>query len=86
MSNTFRRDEPTCDFQYEISQEELESFLAMERLYLYNRAMPCGANALKCRLAAWGVKNVPSARTISRILDKQGLTHARTGHYVEDRR
>jgi putative transposase len=59
--------------------------VVMVRLDLYNRALPCGAKAIRHRLLDDGdVRPVPSVRTIGRILSRQCLTHCRTGYYEED--
>lgn len=60
---------------------EVEQIIVMLRLHLYNRAAPCGANAIRRRLAQLGLRPPPSESTIKRILSKNGLTHARTGFY-----
>ena len=62
--------------------EEIEEIVVMERLDLYNSALPCGAKAIRQRLEDdESVHPVPSARTIGRILARCHLTHARTGWY-----
>ena len=84
MSNLFEYCEPAYEFKYEATREELEKLIVMERLYLYNGMRPCGAKALQNRLKAQGIKNVPSVSTISGLLTKNSLTHARTGCYPGD--
>lgn len=65
--------------------EEIEEIVVMERLDLYNSALPCGAEAIRRRLEDDpSVHPVPSARTIGRILARRCLTHCRTGYYEED--
>jgi len=53
----------------------------MLRLDLYNRAVPCGAKAIRNLLHQHPVRPLPSVSTIQRILSQNGLTHARTGFY-----
>jgi len=60
---------------------EIEQIIVMLRLHLYNRAVPCGAKAIRHRLDQLGLQPLPSESTIKRILSKNGLTHARTGFY-----
>ena len=60
---------------------EVEQIIVMLRLHLYNRAAPCGPNAIRRQLAQLGLRPPPSESTIKRILSKNGLTHARTGFY-----
>ena len=51
------------------------------RLHLYNQGLFCGAQAISWELEALRVSPLPSLRTISRILRREGLTHRRTGRY-----
>jgi putative transposase len=60
---------------------EIEEIVKMVRLNLYNRALFCGAQAIRWEMEDSGVKPLPSIRTINRILSRQGLTHRRTGIY-----
>jgi len=60
---------------------EIEEIVKMVRLNLYNRALFCGAQAIRWEMQDSGVKPLPSIRTINRILSRQGLTHRRTGIY-----
>jgi transposase InsO family protein len=48
---------------------------------LYNQGLFCGDQAIRWELEGLGVRPLPSLRTISRILDRHGLTHRRTGRY-----
>jgi hypothetical protein len=66
--------------------EEAEQIIVMERLYLYNHLLPCGAVALKRHLHSLEGVPVPSISTIGRILTKHCLTHGRTGYYPGDYR
>jgi hypothetical protein len=60
--------------------EEVEQLVIMARLKLYNGWKPCGPKAVRERLCEhYSVKSPPSERTIARLLDKHGLSHARTG-------
>lgn len=66
---------------------EIEAIVTMTRLELYNRGRPCGADRIHRRLDEhYGVKPLPSKRTIARILARNGLTHGRTGWYAGDER
>lgn len=60
---------------------EIEQIIVMLRLHFYNRAVPCGAKAIRHRFDQLGLQPLPSESTIKRILSKNGLTHARTGFY-----
>jgi len=64
--------------------EEVVKFI---RLHLYNRGVCCGAPAIQRHMEELHESNIPSARTIGRILSRHGLTHGRTGIYPgeEDR-
>jgi putative transposase len=64
------------------TKKEIEECVTFVRLELYNRDMPCGAQAVRERLEKfYHVKPLPSDRTIARILARHGLTHGRTGIY-----
>lgn len=63
------------------TSEEIEEIVKMVRLNLYNQGLFCGDQAIRWELEEMGVKPLPSLRTINRILDRQGLTHRRTGTY-----
>jgi hypothetical protein len=65
-------------------KEEIEEIVVMERLHLYNRAIPCGAQAIKNLLDQEGVRPLPSLSTIKRILSRNCLTCGRTGYYPGD--
>lgn len=64
--------------------EEIEQIVVMERLRLYNRGLPCGAQAIRRNLIKQGIDPLPSLSTIGRILSRNYLTHRRTGYYPED--
>lgn len=66
------------------SKAEIEGIVTMFRLELYNHDGPCGPKEILKKMKESEVEPLPSERTISRILDRQGLTHKRTGHYPED--
>ena len=63
------------------TSEEIEEIVKIVRLNLYNNDLFCGDQAIRWELEEMGVKPLPSLRTINRILDRQGLTHRRTGKY-----
>ena len=63
---------------------EIEQIVIMERLHLYNKALPCGAEAIRKILDEKCVRPLPSISTIKRILCRNCLTHRRTGYYPED--
>ena len=60
---------------------EIEEIVKMVRLNLYNKDLFYGAQAILWELEDLNVKPLPSVRTINRILDRNGLTHRRTGKY-----
>jgi transposase InsO family protein len=60
---------------------DVEEAVRIVRLSLYNQGLFCGDQAIRWELDDLGVKPLPSIRTISRILDRHGLTHRRTGRY-----
>jgi hypothetical protein len=62
---------------------DIEQLIVWERLYLYNRGLPCGAMAIRQRLDRQGVGELPSVSSIHRILSRNGLTHRRTGVYTD---
>ena len=64
--------------------EEIEQIVVMERLRLYNRGLPCGAQAIWRQLDKKGFGPLPSTSTIGRILSRNYLTYRRTGYYPED--
>jgi hypothetical protein len=53
----------------------------LARLHLYNQGLFCGAQAISWYLEELQVSPLPSLRTISRIVSREGLTHRRTGRY-----
>ena len=64
------------------SKIEIVEIVVMVRLDLYNRNLPHGANAILQEMEYMGVRPLPSPRSVNRILDRHGLTHRRTGHYL----
>lgn len=60
---------------------EVVEAVKLARLHLYNQGLFCGAQAISWELEAMQVSPVPSLRTISRIISREGLTHRRTGRY-----
>ncbi len=66
------------------SAAEIEEIVIMVRLNLYNRGIPCGAQAIRRHLEQLDdtiVSPLPSLTTINRILRRNNLTHRRTGNY-----
>ena len=66
------------------SKEEIEEIVTMVRLNFYNHGLPCGLKKIRKKMHEYDVEPLPSERTISRILARQGLTHQRTGNYPGD--
>jgi len=60
---------------------EVVEAIKLARLHLYNQGLFCGAQAISWELEALRVSPLPSLRTISRIVSREGLTHRRTGRY-----
>jgi len=60
---------------------EVVEAVKLARLHLYNQGLFCGAQAISWELEALQVMPLPSLRTISRIVSREGLTHRRTGRY-----
>ena len=61
---------------------EIEQIVKLVRLNLYNKGDFCGNQAIQWELADMEVQPVPSLSTIGRILQRQELTHRRTGRYT----
>jgi putative transposase len=61
--------------------QEVEEAVKMVRLNLYNKDLFCGAQAILWELEDLCVNPLPSLRTINRILNRNQLTHRRTGKY-----
>jgi len=67
-----------CDAEW--SPDEIEQIVIMIRLELYNRGVACGPKAIRTRMdESYGVKPLPSERTIARMLATNGLTYGRIG-------
>jgi len=66
------------------SKEDIEQIVVLERLHLYNRGVPCGAQAIRNLMEQEGVRPLPSVSTIKRILSRNRLTYGRTGYYPGD--
>ena len=60
---------------------DVREAVKLARLHLYNQGLFCGAQAISWELEALQVSPLPSLRTISRIVQREGLTHRRTGRY-----
>jgi len=60
---------------------EVVEAVKLARLSLYNQGLFCGAQAISWELETLQVSPLPSLRTISRIVQREGLTHRRTGRY-----
>jgi putative transposase len=63
------------------SKAEIEEIVMVIRLHLYNHGLPCGPKKIRKKMNESDEEPLPSERTISRILARQGLTHKRTGWY-----
>lgn len=66
------------------TRDEIEELVIMTRLELYNRGYFCGLKAILNRMAQLNVQPLPSLRTISRIINRNDLTHGRTGRYDQE--
>ena len=64
--------------------QRTQEVVKLIRLSLYNRGVNCGALAIRQHMQDLDEKNIPSVRTIGRILSRHGLTHGRTGLYPGD--
>jgi len=64
---------------------EVEQIVVLTRLELYNRGLPCGPRALRQHLDLYdGLRPLPSERTITRMLSRNGFAWSRTGRYRLD--
>ena len=61
--------------------EDVVEAVKMMRLSLYNQGLFCGAQAIEWELKDLGLEQVPSLRTIGRVLSREELTNRRTGVY-----
>ena len=67
------------------SKKATDQLVAMARLHLYNKGLPCGAAAVQRYLRDSGdMQPLPSIWRINRILACYGLSYARTGWYEGD--
>ena len=67
------------------SKQDVEDIIAMVRLELYNRGVPCGLAAIRKKIEQdHHVLPLPKKSMISRVLSERCLTHQRTGWYAED--
>ncbi|MBA2703910.1 MAG: helix-turn-helix domain-containing protein [Blastocatellia bacterium] len=78
----WQEDEPRCPHSNprQMPGEVVEA-VKLARLHLYNQGLFCGAQAISWELETMQVSPLPSLRTISRIVQREGLTHRRTGRY-----
>lgn len=60
---------------------EMEEIIKLTRQSLYNEDVFCGAQAIHWELSEQGLSSIPSLRTINRIINRNDLTHRRTGRY-----
>ena len=65
---------------------KIEEIVRVIRLHLYNHGLPCGPKEIWKKMNESDEEPLPSERTISRILARQGLTHKRTGWYLVEER
>ena len=78
----WQEDEPRCPHSNpRQTPGEIVEAVKLTRLHLYNQGLFCGAQAISWELEALQVSPLPSLRTISRIVQREGLTHRRTGRY-----
>ena len=65
-----------------IDSREMEEYVVMVRLNLYNRGLPCGSEAIRKQMELESpLLEQPSVSTITRMLRRNHLTHGRTGYY-----
>ncbi len=72
------------DFDRLTAREKMIAYITHFRLDLYNRALPCGPEAIQKKLREEDIVPVPSTSTIARVLRSQYLTNKRTGYYEEE--
>lgn len=63
------------------TSKEIEEIIKLIRLDLYNKDQFCGAQAILWELEDLAIRPLPSLRTINRVLNRNELTHRRTGKY-----
>ena len=61
---------------------EIEEIVKITRSSLYNKNLFYGAQAIRWELEDLEISQIPSIRTINRILQRNDLTHRRTGKYI----
>jgi len=66
------------------SKEEIEEIVTMIRLNLYNHGLLCGPKEIRKKMDEYDEEQLPSESTISRIIERKGLTNRRTGDYPGD--
>jgi hypothetical protein len=65
-----------------LDKKEMEEYVVMIRLNLYNRDLPCGSAAIREQMEIESpLLALPSVSMITRILRHNYLTHGRTGYY-----
>jgi len=62
--------------------ENISRSKAEIRPNLYNHGLPCGPKEIRRKMNESDEEPLPSERTISRILARQGLTHKRFFRYL----
>ncbi len=67
-----------------MKRQDIIEMIKMERLYLYNRGLPCGAKKVINRLKEYGVEKPPSVSWVNKVLHENYLTNGRIGYYRED--
>jgi len=72
----------SINYNVQWTKQEREAAVVSVRLALYNRGRHCGPKAIRKKLEEiYHLCQLPSERTIARILSRQSLTHRRTGWY-----
>jgi len=70
---------------YEINAQHhpdhIKELIIMVRLNLYNHNLYCGAEFIRKKLKAEGIRPLPSLSLINHVLARHGLTRRRTGFY-----
>jgi hypothetical protein len=63
------------------NKDHRDKIIEFVRLDLYNKAIPCGANAIINKMKEMEIMPMPSLSTINRVLRERYLTHGRQGYY-----
>jgi hypothetical protein len=79
--NQVSRDEMAPSFR---TAAEIEECVVLVRLSEYNQGKPCGAVVIRRQLTEYGVRPLPSKKSINKILVTRSLTNGRTGLYQAD--